>query len=379
MQNFHQTKKPAAVLKHKIMNSYAPPFIGKTGSRSVNNRVAFIDGYAGPGRYEDDEEGSGAMLLRHAKKYAPMPRNVELHFVEDDPDTIAKLRHVVEEEGDGIRVTVNDGDISTHLPDLLEKCEGVPLFVYLDPCGLVIPFEEVVQIFDRPAGYGAPATEVLINFSAVALRRIAGHLTSDMAVSATLARMDEVCGGDWWRQTWLQNLPDKKAAEQAVVEEYADRLSEQAGAGHWVIDVKPRADLKPLYYLIFATRHVAGLDVFGEASSLGLQAWRRYWAERDAIGTLFGNDGLWSQQFQADEAVLKDQWIDDIAGRLRTELAKGEPFRVLDRYEELFGDLVGVARKMHLRAAINKAFQLGWTTTNPRGINNLLELRLTPA
>lgn len=146
-----------------------------------------------------------------------------------------------------------------------------------------------------------------------------------------------------------------------------------------MIDVKPRADLKPLYYLIFATRHVAGLDVFGEASSLGLQAWRRYWAERDAIGTLFGNDGLWSQQFQADEAVLKDQWIDDIAGRLRTELAKGEPFRVLDRYEELFGDLVGVARKMHLRAAINKAFQLGWTTTNPRGINNLLELRLTPA
>lgn len=91
MRKFHQTKKSAAVLKHGIIDSYAPPFIGKTGSRSIDNRVAFIDGYAGPGRYDDNEEGSGAMLLRHARKHAPMPRKVECHFVEEDADTIARL------------------------------------------------------------------------------------------------------------------------------------------------------------------------------------------------------------------------------------------------------------------------------------------------
>jgi three-Cys-motif partner protein len=379
VHKFHKTKKSAAVLKHAIIDSYAPPFIGKTGSRSMDNRVAFIDGYAGPGRYRDDEEGSGAMLLRHAKKHAPMPRDVELHFVEEDAET-ERLCQVVEDEGEGVTVTVNDGDISTHLPNLLEECEGIPLFVYLDPCGLVIPFEEVVKIFDRPGGLGSPATEVLINFSAVTLRRIAGHLTSDKAVEGTLARMDEVCGDDWWREAWLNELPDRDAAEEAVVNGYAARLSERAGrAGHWVIDVRPRAGLKPLYYLVFASRHIAGLEYFGEASSLGLERWRRYSAQQEAEGTLFEDDDSWEEPWKIQEAKLKQDWIDAIADNLEAELAKGEPFRVLDRYGEVFGDLVGVARQLHLRAAIKKVHAAGLTTTNPVGAKTLLELQLNPA
>lgn len=377
MHEFHKTKKSAAVLKHGIIDSYAPPFIGKTGSRSIDNRVAFIDGYAGPGRYSDEEEGSGAMLLRHAKAHASMPRKVECHLVEEDAETVGKLRRVVEDEGDGVTVTVNDGDISTHLPDLLEKCEGIPLFVYLDPCGLVIPFDEVVKIFDRPGGLGSPATEVLINFSAVTLRRVAGHLTSDKAVEATLVRMDEVCGGDWWRKAWLDALPDRDAAEQAVVNGYARKLSEEAGhAGHWVIDVRPRTGLKPLYYLIFASRHIAGLEYFGEASSLGLEKWRRYSAQQEAEGTLFDEDGSWEDTFKAQEAKLKQEWIDTIAENLEAELAKGEPFRVLDRYDEVFGDLVGVARRTHLLAALKKVYAAGLTSTSPVGAKNQLLQRV---
>jgi len=376
MHNFHHTKKSAAVLKHRIIDSYAPPFIGKTGKWSTDNRVAFIDGYAGPGRYDDEEEGSGAMLLRHAKERASVPRNVELHFVEEDVETIDKLRQVVESEGKSVTVTVNDGDISTHLPDLLKRCEGVPLFVYLDPCGLLIPFDEVVRIFDRPGGHGAPATEVLINFSAVTLRRVAGHLTSVNAVEATLVRMDEVCGGEWWRQAWLDKLPDKDAAEQAVVYGYAAKFAEKAGAGHWVIDVRPRVGRKPLYYLVFASRHIDGLELFGEASSLGLEKWRRYTTAQEAEGTLFVD---WEETLQAQEAKLKAEWVDTIADRLAGELAKGEAFRVLDRYGVVFGDLVGVARGMHLRAAIKKVHADGLTSTSPVGVKKLLELRLKPA
>jgi len=73
LSNFHKTKKSAAVLKHAIIDQYATPFASKTGSTSLDHRVAFIDGYAGPGRYEDGEEGSGAKLLRKAKELAPSP------------------------------------------------------------------------------------------------------------------------------------------------------------------------------------------------------------------------------------------------------------------------------------------------------------------
>lgn len=384
---FHKSKKSAAVLKHAIIDSYAPPFIGKTGKWAADNRVAFIDGYAGPGRYDDGSEGSGAMLMRHARKHAPLPRNVELHFVEDDATTVAKLREVVADEGKGLKITITDGDISHYLPELLKRCDGIPLFAYLDPCGLVIPLEEVASIFDRPSGHGAPATEVLINFTAH-IRRFAGHLTSDKPVEASLKRMDAVCGGDWWRDTWLSEYPDrnasevqKVAAEEAVVEGYAEKLRERAGvAGTWVIDVRPRADLKPLYYLVFATRHVDGMLAFGESASLGLQEWRKYHAEVAAQGTLFGENGAWEKNWKTQEELLKKQWVDKLAARLTAELAKGEAFRIVDRAEMILGDdLVGVVRTLHMRAAINKARNEGRTTTQTVGVKDMLSLLITPA
>lgn len=373
------------MLKHAIIDQYATPFASKTGSTSLDHRVAFIDGYAGPGRYEDGEEGSGAMLLRKAREVAPFPRRVECHFVEEDPTVAARLRAVAAAEGQGVTYTIDDGDISMHLPKLLESAKGIPLFTYLDPCGLIIPLDEVASIFQRPSGIGAPATEVLINLTAH-LRRFGGILNSPNPVEASLKRIDAVCGGDWWRDAWLEKCPsksasedEKTAAEEAVVTGYASKLREAAGgAASWIIDVRPRADLKPVYYLIFATRHIDGMLAFGESASLGLQAWRKYHAKLAAAGTLFDMDDAWEHDWKAQEAVLKAQWVDTIATRLATELARGKPFRIIDRPDEILGDLVGVIRTLHLRAAINKVKAEGKTSSDPKGVNDLWHLTLKP-
>jgi three-Cys-motif partner protein len=387
VNNFHKTKKSAAVLKHAIINQYATPFASKTGSTSLNNRVAFIDGYAGPGRYESGEEGSGAMLLRKAKELANLPRQVECHFVEEDPAVAARLREAAVVEGSGVTYTINDGDISTHLPSLLESAEGIPLFTYLDPCGLIVPLDEVASIFERPSGPGSPATEVLINLTAH-LRRFGGILNSPSPIEGSLKRIDAVCGGDWWRDAWLQRCPSKDAsddermaAEEAVVAGYAEKLRERAGgAGTWVIDVKPRADLKPVYYLVFATRYIEGMLAFGESASLGLQEWRKYLAKVSAEGTLFGDGEAWEKEWKAQEKALKAEWVDTLATRITAELAKGEAFRIIDRAGPILGDdLAGVVRTMHLREAINRVRGEGKTTTQTVRVKDMLTLLLKPA
>ncbi len=385
LNQFHKTKKSAAVLKHAIIDQYATPFASKTGSRSIDNRVAFIDGYAGPGRYEDDEEGSGAMLLRKAHELAKLPRKLELHFVEDDAKTVAQLRKVVEAEGTDVKTTITDGDISEHLPELLKQSGGIPLFVYLDPCGLTIPLDEVVRIFDRARGIGAPATEVLINLTAH-LRRFAGMLNSPKPVEGSLKRIDAVCGGAWWRDAWLEcptknaSEDQKMAAEEAVVAGYAEKLRERVGgAGTWIVDVRPRADLKPVYYLVFATLHSDGMIAFGESSSLGLERWRKYHAELAAEGTFFAADSAWEKDWNAQEAKLKAKWVDDLADRLTNELAKGEPFGIIDKSREVLGDdLAGVVRGLHLRAAIKQVLAAGKTSTDPKGVTDLWHLTLKP-
>lgn len=384
---FHESKKSAAVLKHAVINSYVTPFASKTGSTSKDHRVAFIDGYAGPGRYEDGTEGSGAMLLRKAKELAALNRKVECHFVEDDAETVARLRDVATAEGDGVTYTITDDNIAAHLPKLLDDVKDIPLFVYLDPCGLPIPLEEVALIFDRPSGYGTPATEVLINLTA-GLRRFAGMLYSDKAVPNSLKRLDAAFGGDWWREVWREKCPAKEGsedqkmtAELAVVEGYAERLRQQAGgAGTWIIDVKPRANLKPIYYLVFATRHLDGMATFGEATSIGLEHWRKHNAEQAAEDTLFGDAADWEAAWKAEENKLKDQWVKTLADRLTVELAKGEAFRIIERADEILGnDLVGLVRTMHLRAAVKEVLAAKKTTTNPKGVQDLYKLLLTPA
>jgi three-Cys-motif partner protein len=387
--NFHKSKKSAAVLKHAIINSYATPFASKTGSTSKDNRVAFIDGYAGPGRYDDGSEGSGALLLRKAKELAALsrPRQVECHFVENDGESVAKLREVVEAEGDGVTYTITDENISKQLPVLLEAVKEVPVFVYLDPCGLPIPLDEVASIFDRSGGPGTPATEVLINLTA-SLRRFAGMLYSDKAVENSLKTLDAVCGGDWWRAVWFKKCPtkdasenQKMAAELAVVEGYAERLRARMGnGGTWIIDVKPRADLKPIYYLVFATRSIHGMVTFGESASKGLERWRAYHAELNAEDTLFGDAANWESEWKTQEAKLKAEWVDTLTARLIAELAKGQAFKIIDKANEIFGDdLVGVVRTMHLRAAINKVRAAKKTTTDPKGVDDLYNLLITPA
>lgn len=386
---FHATKQAAAVLKHAVLDSYVTPFASKTGSNSKGGRVAFIDGYAGPGRYADGAEGSGAMLLRKARELADMhkPRQLECYFVEDDSQTVAQLRAVAEAEGAGVSCSITDDSISVRLPLLLEQVKDIPLFVYLDPCGLPIPHDQVATIFKRPSTLGSPPTEVLINLTAH-VRRFAGMLYSEKAIENSLKTADSAFGGGWWRAAWLENCPtkkasedQKKAAELAVVEGYAQRLREKAGAlGTWIIDVRPRANLRPLYYLIFATRSIHGMVQFGEATSIGLERWRKHIAERDAVDDLFGSAADWEAGWKADEAKLKTQWVDMLTKRLTAELSKGEPFAIIDRTVDVLGsDLVGLVRTLHLRAAINNARAAGATTTDPKGVKDLYSLVLTPA
>ncbi|BBE24516.1 hypothetical protein MN0502_33990 (plasmid) [Arthrobacter sp. MN05-02] len=384
---FHKSKQSAAVLKHAVINSYVTPFASKTGSTSKGNRVAFIDGYAGPGRYEDGTEGSGAMLLRKANELTALNRKVECHFVENDAATVARLRDVASAEGGDVKYTITDDDISTRLPNLLDEVKDIPLFVYLDPCGLPIPLDEVASIFKRPSGHGTPATEVLINLTA-GLRRFAGMLYSEKAIGNSLKRLDEAFGGDWWRDVWLDKCPTKEGsedqkmlAELAVVEGYAERLRQQAsGAGTWIIDVKPRVDLKPIYYLVFASRHPDGLVTFGDATSMGLELWRKHNAEQAAEDTLFSVAADWEDDWKSEEKKLKDQWIGILAARLTSELAKGKPFRIFDRADEILGaDLAGLVRTMHLRAAVKEVLAAKKTTTDPKGVRDIYKLLLMPA
>ena len=188
--SFFGDKKAAAILKHAVIDKYIDPFAGKTGKYSPDHRVAVIDGYAGAGEYASGDEASPRLLMRKAAKLAGMNRRLECYFVEEDPATFAKLEQVVKSQGADLPIHLFQGKIGDHLGHVLTRVEGVPTLVFLDPFGLMIPFAHAVSIFAQRPNQ-RPATELLINFNVTGLRRIAGLLTSETPVAASLARMDE--------------------------------------------------------------------------------------------------------------------------------------------------------------------------------------------
>lgn len=149
---FFGEKKPAAVLKHGILTRYVPVFAGKAGSTSQGGRVVVLDGYAGEGRYADQSPGSPIFMTQTARTLS-MTRKIDLHFVEKSKYRFAKLNQILTSEAPDVGWKAYKGAVEQHLDTILSEAEGVPFFGFLDPCGLGLTFDNIVnKIYARLSG-----------------------------------------------------------------------------------------------------------------------------------------------------------------------------------------------------------------------------------
>lgn len=377
-QPFFRSRRAAAVFKHAILAKYVVPFASKTGSTSTGNRVVIVDGYAGAGRYEDGKPGSPALIAEAARNPALKGRIIECHFVEQDAATYRSLRQVLEEVDNGGTLVweARHGNVAEHLDELLARGVGVPLFLFLDPFGLGLPFDVIVDIFaSRPSGQYVPATEVLFRFDANAIRRIRGALHKDdpsnKGREKTLEALDRAAGGTWWRDEDDPTLDNRQYLEWFEVR-LLDEITTRAKCAGWTAAVKPREDLQATYLLVFLTRHRDGMETFGETLSKAEETWRREVFDQ-AFAANHGSDQSVLIELDADaifkrqEAALAEQLQSQIEQNLRALLRDHERFIVRTKYEAVYKGIEGVARVTHLRKALKRLHTAGVTTSNQVG------------
>jgi three-Cys-motif partner protein len=359
---FFVAKKAAAVLKHGILQRYVLPFAMKVTSTSTDKRVVILDGYAGEGRYEDGSPGSPIFMAETARKLTA-PRRMELHFVEQKRARFEKLNEILADECSDVDCQTYKGEVEKHLDAILQEADGVPFFGFLDPCGLGLTFEDIIKkIYARPHGNFSPGTEVLINFSAEAVRRIGGRLKEPVGAKgreATLDRMDKVCGGDWWRAMYSSSKSPEEAAER-IASEYFQRLIKATGAGGWVIPVKNAEHHQAKYSLVFLSRHRDGLMLLGEALSGSLEDWRKALVDPN---TLFGDP----DQVAKAEETLQRGWIDHMKANVTRLLDTKPRFLISTEYLRVMGDAAGEARMTHLRTALKELQKEGVVSSDGKG------------
>ncbi|MET9190298.1 three-Cys-motif partner protein TcmP [Streptomyces tendae] len=374
---FFVSKKAAAVLKHEILNRYVVPFASKVGRYAPDGRVVYLDSYAGPGRYEDGTPGSPALILDAAARVAGF-RQLDCYFVERGRKSYRSLSQLVDEAKDqGLTAHALRGRAEKHLSAVLDRAAGSPLFAFLDPFGLGLSFDALTQdIFGSRARRGLTgrhATEVLLNFNANAVRRIGGLLTSTKQTPskpATLSAMDAACGGDWWRQEFLDSA-DNQEAVRRITNGFVTRVNHEIRSGSWTIAVRNRAHHQVAYNLVLFTRHNDGMWLFGEAVSLAQVEWRRAQLPPEEDGM------LWNpiDSFEEEEVFRAQEWIRTIRNNIERLLVSKGNFLVDAHQREIMAGVAGEAREMHIRAAVKELYKEG--KTGCTGVGPVRQLRIS--
>lgn len=351
-EEFWERERLPGLFKHTLLTKYLPKFGGKTGSRA--GRVVFFDGYAGRGRHLDGSPGSAELMLKLAAGQARAGISWQCFFSEHDATSFTSLERVVAEYSDRVQVECRKTDVDLMLDDVLQAAHGDPLFVFLDPCGLGLPLPRLADALNsRPRRL---PTEVLLNLSMDAIRRIGGHLNSPAGSDRVVLSLDEALGGSWWQAVWQVSGSD------AVADEFARRLSRECRMTVQWMPVRRALHNKPLYYLVFGTRSMHGIYEMSDAAALAGQSWRDAEARsHDDPGALFGEAPATTLQQLARDA------LPEVKGNILSLLEQHERFVVVDHVHEILGDHLGEVRNLVIRTAVKELHAEGRTGCNGRG------------
>ncbi|MFJ5121353.1 three-Cys-motif partner protein TcmP [Kitasatospora sp. NPDC088548] len=349
-----------SVFKHALLSRYMPKFGGMTGA--YGRRVTYLDGYAGEGRYENGEPGSAARILQIA---ADLQAKAGIHwtcfFAEKSAPSFAQLGSLVAEyQARGVDARAFRGDVLGYFDEVLAAATGQPLFLFLDPCGLALPFERLVDVLAKGRPGLKPPTEFLLNFSMMAIRRIGGNSQSPKGIERTNQRLDEVCGGPWWRDFFAGGYT--READEKVAAEYSARLGKAVGMQMRSVPVTKAPGHKAVYNLVFGTRRQHGLWAFGDAHARARDTW---WQQLE-LQEEATDDGLFpvvSLQ-RPDPQKVRDLAVPAMADNLARLLRRGRTIRLVDHTLEVFGEYYGQVTETAARDAIKLLHRRGGTPSD---------------
>lgn len=259
--------QPHTQAKHVILRRYLQAWLPIMAR--YNGRIVFIDGFAGPGRYTDGEEGSPIIALRALLEHryfqqGQAGREVVFLFVENDEGRAEALRTELAELKkakplpEWVKVAVKQGEFAAHITEILNTIQAggrqlAPTFMFADPFGFAgIPMEVIGRVVKNPR------SECLISFMFESVNRF---LTSpDPKIQA---RFDELFGTTAWREVGALSDPGERRA--AIVDLYRQQLMAMGGLKYVRTFEMINEGNRTEYFLCFGTNSPDGFSKMKEA------------------------------------------------------------------------------------------------------------------
>lgn len=248
---------PHTRVKHEILERYLSAWIPILARNQSN--LLYIDGFAGPGRYSNGEDGSPIIALHTALKYRnKFECNIRLLFVEKDEKRAEVLEQNLSQFssfGRRIKYDVKSGiDFQSAWQDIareyrLNNQSLPPTFAFIDPFGWKdIPLSVLKQIMNNSR------CEVFITFMYEEINRF-------IELPNQEENFDALFGTSEWKQIIARNNYDRK---RAIVDLYRRQLQSEAAKYVFCFEMKNINDTAK-YFLFYATNNLKGVQKMKES------------------------------------------------------------------------------------------------------------------
>ena len=246
-------RQPHTEGKHLVLQSYLQAWLPIVGSQ--NERILFVDGFAGPGEYEGGEEGSPLVAMRSFVEHASrqvIVGEVVFVFIEQDSERAKHLGEIVagwrSKLPQGAKAHVIEGAFDLSMTGLLDQLDKhneamAPAFVMIDPFGVKgTPMQVVRRIL------GNPQCEVYVTFMWESINRFLD--TPEFETHLT-----DLFGTSEWKQASGLEAQERRTA----LYELYERQLRGAGAKQVVHFHLYEGDRR-VYSIFFGTGHHRGSD-----------------------------------------------------------------------------------------------------------------------
>ncbi len=240
--------EPHTKAKHEILRRYLGAWFPILNTHY--GRIVYIDGFCGPGRYEEGEQGSPLIALSVAANHRnTLTGKIRLVFIDERKDRVDYLNTELNNISipDHFKVETNCGIFQEKVWPVLNEIDrssdkNPPIFAFVDPFGFAgIPFSIIENILKRPRA------EALITFMVDSINRFLEHpdeiITQHIIEAYGCDEPLQIAKESGSRVSKLRALYQKKLEGIARFVRY--------------FEMRDRNN-RTQYYLFFATNHERG-------------------------------------------------------------------------------------------------------------------------
>lgn len=258
---------PHTIAKIEILKAYLNAWFRILGSTHIGQTILYVDGFAGPGRYRNHDEGSPLAAIRVAEKTIRslgakfIAKELHCAFIESHPERFKVLSETVNPfvGTPKLGITLKHREFVQGIEEIRKDLPGPfrgegPLFVFADPFGGTgIPFNTLAECM-----LGETA-ELLINLDADGIGRIFSAENKNRDTQLT-----DLFGSECWQKE-LTAVGDLKKLSVQILDLYKKRLRTLPGVKFvWSFAMRGSKDTIN-YHLVFATKHPLGMEKMKEA------------------------------------------------------------------------------------------------------------------